>query len=455
MILRSALSTLRHSACALGTIACFAAAPQAARAADILVVTSFPSSLYEPFRRAFEAREPGIRLRIMNRKTTAAISMVADERIEQADIFWASAPDSFEVLAAKDQFLPLSRRSPLAQPRIGRFPVDDPEGFFRGFTVSGYGVTWNRALLEQAGLQAPASIAELVDSRFRGLIAMSSPSRSGTTHLMVETILQRQGWRAGWETWLAIAGNLATVTARSFSVSTGVANGRFAIGLSIDFLGRRQDETGIVDFAYPRENVFLPGSIAVLRSSRQPEQARRFVDFVLGEHGQRLLMNPQIGRFPVSPPDGSWPEPDLFTLAKAKGDDFLFDAGLSGRRYELVNILFDELITERLSRLKRFWRLHAEAGARIKGRADLEAAHAEAGRLARTLPDGVAMIGDGAPVPDLKRIARGAPVPAEQAIFIERIRADLDAQLLTAERRLEALVALLSNGEPSLKGVQP
>ncbi len=64
-----------------------------------MVVTSFPASLYEPFRRAFEAKEPGFRLRMLNRKTTAAIAMVAGGRFE-ADVFWASAPDAFEVLRA-------------------------------------------------------------------------------------------------------------------------------------------------------------------------------------------------------------------------------------------------------------------------------------------------------------------------------------------------------------------
>jgi phosphoglycerate transport regulatory protein PgtC len=426
-----------------------------AQAQEVVVVTSFPSSLYEPFRRGFEAQEPGVRLRFVNRKTTAAIAMVGDGRFEVADIFWASAPDAFEVLAAKGKLGALDRVVPLARDHIGAFPIDDPAGRFRGFTVSGYGITWNRPLLDKAGIEAPASIAELIDPRYRGLIAMSAPSRSGTTHLMVETVLQRQGWQAGWETWLGIAGNLATVTARSFSVSSGVATGRFAIGLSIDFLGRGIDRSNIVGFAYPSENVFLPGSIAVLRGSREPEAASRFVAFVLSREGQALLSDPRIARYPVAPAGGQWPEPNLFDLAERSGVEARFDARMSGRRYELVNVIFDELVTERLARLQRFWRLHAELGSRLGNRPDLRESHAEAGRLARALPHELATIGLDGHWPELQRTPRGTPVSAEHTTLLEQVRTAAERQLASAEQALDRLISQVSNGENLPKGVQP
>ncbi len=45
---------------------------------------------------------------------------------------------------------------------------------------------------------------------------MSSPSRSDTNHLMVESLLQQKGWIKGWETLLTTAGNLVTISSRSF-----------------------------------------------------------------------------------------------------------------------------------------------------------------------------------------------------------------------------------------------
>ena len=47
------------------------------------------------------------------------------------------------------------------------------------------------------------------DARYFGHVVMSSPSRSSTTHLIFESILQGKGWDAGWSLILRMAGNAA------------------------------------------------------------------------------------------------------------------------------------------------------------------------------------------------------------------------------------------------------
>ena len=66
---------------------------------------------------------------------------------------------------------------------------------------------------------------------------MVRPGKTGSSHLMVEQLLQTRGWNEGWAFILSLAGNLSRdLTARSFGVTDGVAQGRFEIGLTIDFL---------------------------------------------------------------------------------------------------------------------------------------------------------------------------------------------------------------------------
>jgi ABC-type glycerol-3-phosphate transport system substrate-binding protein len=267
---------------------------------------------------------------------------------------------------------------------------------------------------------------------------------------MVETVLQRHGWRKGWEIWLRLAGNLATVTARSFSVPSGVAQGRFAIGLSIDFLGR--SGTGDLGFAYPAENVFLPASIAVLSTARNPEGARRFAAFVLSEAGQKLLAEPRINRHPVAAGIAPAGREDLFALARSAQTGFVFDAALSGRRYELVNILFDELITERLVRLQKFWRLHAEIREKAQTDANLAREWQVVGELAANLPRMLASIEDDPAATELKRVPRGVPLPPVQAALVERIRQNAEASLAHAEARLDVLARRLN---PESAGLRP
>ncbi len=64
---------------------------------------------------------------------------------------------------------------------------------------------------------------------------MSSPSRSDTNHLMVESLLlQQKGWIKGWETLLTTAGNLVTISSRSFGVADKIKSGLGVAGPVID-----------------------------------------------------------------------------------------------------------------------------------------------------------------------------------------------------------------------------
>ena len=413
-----------------------------ARPGDVVILTSFPPSLYEPFRLAFEREEPGIRVRFINRKTTAALAMMEDGA--EVDLFWASSPDAFEVLKAKGDLLPMDATAVTPGTHIQGYPIDDPDGFFRGFTVSGYGLSWNQSRLEQSRVAPPDSIADLANPVYRGLIAMSAPSRSGTTHLMVETILQQYGWEKGWKLWLAIAANLANVAARSFSVASGVVQGRYGIGLSIDFIGRGGKTDSGIGFKYPSENIFLPASIAHVRRGRNPESARRFARFVLSDAGQCLLLLPSIQRQPVLPKVVAEMATPLLSQGNPVRSGPRFDARLSGRRYELVNLLFDELVTERLLSIQRFWRNANEIAplaALMPGATEELAAIT---RLTAQPPEAVLELADHEAVPKLRRVPRGTPMPPEQARLVEMIRTSVESQWRDVETRLDQLGNRLS-----------
>jgi len=82
------------------------------------------------------------------------------------------------------------REVPAVPARIGNYPINDPEGFHFGRALADSGITWNTRHLAANKLSEPKERADLVNPACRGHVATSSPSRSGTTHLTVETILQ-------------------------------------------------------------------------------------------------------------------------------------------------------------------------------------------------------------------------------------------------------------------------
>jgi hypothetical protein len=137
----------------------------------------------------------------------------------------------------------------------------------------------------------------------------------------------------------------------------------------------------------------VPASVAVVKIGPNPANARAFVEYLLGDEGQLRLFAPEIGRLPVVPalyaraPKG-YPNP--FTM-KLGGVDF--DDKLSSGRRNVVNALFDQVVTFRHAELKAAWGAIHTADAQVTkargGGRNVEAALAqlaEARQLASAVP---------------------------------------------------------------------
>lgn len=328
------------------------AAPQ-----RLTIVTSFPAQMSELFKSAFERSNPGVTVEIIKKKTSAGLKYLQKEEGRSTDLFWVSAPDAFEVLKKKGL---LRRYRPQAEGiprRLSGYPVNDPDGYYSGFAAAGYGIMWNSEYLRKHGLQPPAEWMDLTRPEYRGHIALSAPSRSGTTHLTIEAILQLRGWQRGWSLIKAMAANASTITAKSGDVPKGVAEGRFGIGIVIDFYGLTARAGGApVEFVYPSETVLVPANIAVLKHAPRPELAGSFIEFLLSSEGQRLLLEPQIRRLPIRP--ATYQENELPAhfprpySARELGAHVAFEVLKSRRRYNVVNSLFDVMITYRMDELR-------------------------------------------------------------------------------------------------------
>ena len=253
-----ALFRIRHSL--LGAVA-LAWAALAAQAGTVTVVTSFPKELTQTYKAAFEKAHPGIKLEILNKNTVQGIAYVRELPAGQRpDVFWASAPDAFEVLSGLKLLAPVGDLANKAAPaKVGAYPINAPDNSYLGQALAGYGLMWNTRYMQAHKLPAPKQWADLTKPVYFGHVAMSSPSRSGTTHLTVETLLQGEGWDKGWSQLLQIAGNSAAITERSFGVPDGVNNGQFGIGLVIDFFGLAGKYSGFpVEFIYPDVTAVVP-----------------------------------------------------------------------------------------------------------------------------------------------------------------------------------------------------
>ncbi len=348
----------------------------ASQAGTVTVLTSFPKELTSAYQKAFEAANPGIKIEILNKNTTASVAYVRElPEGQRPDVMWASAPDAFEVLSRNKLLAPAPETINKSAPaKIGNYPLNDPQGLYYGQALAGYGIMWNTRYTKAHKLPDPKEWSDLTKPEYFGHVAISSPSRSGTTQLTVETILQGEGWEKGWGQLLEMMGNAAAVTDRSFAVPDGVNNGQYGVGIVIDFFGLAGKYSGFpVEFVYPSMTAVVPANIALIAGAKNADEAKKFMAFTMSTQGQQLLFDPKISRLPILPynmlkaPAG-YPVPqDVAKRAKVH-----FDSQLAESRYQVVINLFDQMVTFRLKELQAATKAIHEADKALKAKPNVQ-----------------------------------------------------------------------------------
>lgn len=340
-------------------------------AASLTVLTSFSETPVKAMVAGFTEANPGVRVEVIYRRTLPALRLLTQADGAPVDIVLSSSPTFFHSLdkAGLLTELPIESRAPawLSPHTMGLEDKVAVVGY------SGIGIMYNRRYLEKYRLPVPTSWQSLTDPVFMGHVMMSSPSQSGTTHMMVESILQQYGWQRGWAMLMQIGGNLSAITARSFGVSDGISRGLAGVGLVIESYARtsqaRFDHLGFTPLP---QAAILPTYLAVTRSSRQSALAGQFIDYLLSAQGQAIVGTSEMAKVTLT-------EPKL-----AQQTEFVIDKELLYRRASLLKGLFEQTITQQLPKLRLTWQGIAEVDA--KGDAGRAALLAEARALASTPP---------------------------------------------------------------------
>lgn len=204
-------------------------------------------------------------------------------------------------------------------------PFRDPQGRWCGTCLSTSGIVFNRDVLRRIGIpEDPVAWDNLADPRYYGQIALSDPGKSGSVTKALEMLIQQQmqsaydrlkavpkskltpeqleaqavaeGWNEGLRLILRISANARYFTDFSTKIPLEVAKGDAAAGMCIDFYGRSAEEdvrkadgTSRVGFIAPLGGTSVSvDPIGMLRGAPDPELATAFMEFVLGDAGQKL-----------------------------------------------------------------------------------------------------------------------------------------------------------------------
>jgi iron(III) transport system substrate-binding protein len=144
----------------------------------------------EPVLREYEKRT-GVRVNAVydteeTKSTGLANRLIAEQARPQADVFWSNEPVRTLVLKSRGVLTPY--RSPSAEGIPSA--LIDPEGYWTGFSARIRVIAYNTKLVKPE--EAPQSIFDLADPKWRGQVAMADP-RFGSTSFHVAALYAMAG----------------------------------------------------------------------------------------------------------------------------------------------------------------------------------------------------------------------------------------------------------------------
>ena len=273
----------------------------------INVYTALEDDIIESYLTTFKEQHPDITVNIIRDSTGVVISkLIAEKDAPVADVLWGTAVTSLLTL---DQYDLIEPYSPEGVDRIlPQFKDVETPCRWVGIDVPETAFLVNKAECEKNNVPVPTSYADLIKPEYKGLIAMSDPTASGTGFFILSSILQIMGEEEGWKYLDALDKNIIEYTPSGSKPAKMAATGEAAIGLSMGYrcvsLANENEECEAV---FPSEGSgWDVEANCLIKKDNIKEAAKIFCDWAISDDAMAAYQK----EYPIicTGGDGSTPE---------------------------------------------------------------------------------------------------------------------------------------------------
>jgi iron(III) transport system substrate-binding protein len=278
---------------ALAAVIMTALSAPAFAASTLTLYTSQPNEDAQMTVSAFEKAHPDIEVKWIRDGTTKLTA-----RLQAELAAGGAAPDvlliadSVTMESLKKQDLLAAYRSPEAS----RYDAQlyDPQGYYYGTKLITTGIAYHtRAPVK------PASWQDLLKPELKNMTTLPSPLYSGAAQIHMATLMNDPQLGFAW--YQKLKANGAMPQSGNGGVMSAITSGSKAYGVLVDYMAIREKAKGApIDFVFPKEGVsIVTEPVAMMKNAKNPEGAKAFIDFVLSDEGQRLVL--KQGYLPADP----------------------------------------------------------------------------------------------------------------------------------------------------------
>jgi iron(III) transport system substrate-binding protein len=268
------------------------------------VVTVYVSTdrvFSEPVLREYE-KQSGVRVNTVydteeTKSTGLANRLIAEQARPQADVFWSNEPVRTLVLKSRGVLAPY--RSPSAQGIPAA--LIDPEGYWTGFSARIRVIAYNTKLVTLA--DAPQSIFQLADPKWRGQVAMADP-RFGSTSFHVAALYAMAGDERMDDFFRRLKANGVRIVDGNSVVRDLVARGDVKVGLTdTDDVNVAIEDGQPIAMVLPDATGLgvpvMPNMVSLIAKGPHPEEGQRLIDYLLSPDVERQLAQSEAVQIPL------------------------------------------------------------------------------------------------------------------------------------------------------------
>lgn len=289
----------------------------AAGADTLTVYTAGPKSLAEKLAAGYE-QATGTKVDLFQATTGKVMARLeAEESNPVADVLvsasWGSALD----LEKRGLLMAYSSPNAKTVPDFLKADTYVAQG------VSALAIAWN----SRSGTPKPADWSDLARPEYRDMVTMPDPAQSGSAYDLVAG-LQSQDEPATWKLLGDLKANGIIVPGANAQALNPVLQGaRGVVFGAVDYISLGAAAKGeSIEVVFPKSGtVVAPRPMMILKSARNPDAARKFIDYVLSDEGQSLVADvflmPARADLPARRP----------TISELKVIDLDPDAAAAGR----------------------------------------------------------------------------------------------------------------------------
>jgi len=257
----------------------------AAHAGSITLYTSQPEADAAKTVEAFKQVYPDVEVNIFRSGTSDILTKMAAEFAAgspQADVLLIADAVTMELLKKDDRLLPY------AEAKLEGINADsyDKDKTYFGSKLITTGIAYNTGAAEK-----PAHWADIATPAYKGGLVMPSPLYSGAAAYLLSGFSGDANY--GWGYFEKLKENETIAVRGNGAVLKSVASGEKPYGILVDFMAMNAKKKGSpIEFVFPEEGVpAVTEPVAVLKTAKNPDDAKRFVDFILSEEGQKLAVS--------------------------------------------------------------------------------------------------------------------------------------------------------------------